>query len=508
MKAWFIALLAAALVARAENPKMITILHTNDIHGHIRPWTGWEGELAGKTIGGFDRIAAVVKQVRAETPNVLLLDAGDVLGDTMVADLTRGRALLQLMNAVGYDGLTIGNHEPDFTTAELRKWIADAKFPVLAANVTDRTSGQLFTKPFVVREVGGVKVGILGLAYPNTPLTTGKKNVEDLEFGPAAEAAQRFIPEMKKAGAQIIIALTHLGLGADKKLAEAVPQIDVIVGGHSHNRMTAALQIGRTLIVQAGAHGSDVGRLDLTIIDDGRIAKHERRLVTLDHATVPSDNATAELIDEIEKPYRAQLDEVIGEAAALIPRAQTLAGQEARKRDEASPVDHLFAEILRETTGSDIALLPGVGYGVALQPGPITAEHLRNLLPHDGKVVTMKLPGAQLRELLEQSLTNIFSDDPKTKVGGMIQTAGIQFTYEAEAKEGSRLGEVTVGNKPLDPARSYSVVTNSMLAHGGHNYRTFLEGTEVREHESQYETIKAAIRKRGHVDAAQTQPNR
>ena len=290
MKALLLALLAAGIVAQAADPKMLTILHTNDLHGHIRPWLGWEGELAGKTIGGFDRIAAVVKQVRAETPNVLLLDAGDALGDTMIADLTKGRAILELMNAVGYDAMSIGNHEPDFTTAALREWIANAEFPVLAANVTERATGKLFTKPYIVREIGGIEVGILGLAYPNTPLTTGMKNVEDVEFGPAVEAARRFTPELKREGAQLIIALTHLGLGADKKLAEAVPEIDVIVGGHSHNRMSDALQVGRTLIVQAGAHGSDVGRLDLTLTD-GRITKHDRKLIELDNTVVPSDRA-------------------------------------------------------------------------------------------------------------------------------------------------------------------------------------------------------------------------
>ena len=135
MKTLLLALLSLAVAAQAADTKMLTILHTNDLHGHIRPWSGWEGELADKTIGGFDRIAAVVKQVRAETPNVLLLDAGDALGDTMIADLTKGRAILELMNAVGYDALSIGNHEPDFTAAALREWIGGAKFPVLAANV-------------------------------------------------------------------------------------------------------------------------------------------------------------------------------------------------------------------------------------------------------------------------------------------------------------------------------------------------------------------------------------
>ena len=308
------------------------------------------------------------------------------------------------MNAVGYDAMAIGNHEPDFSTGELRDWISGAKFPVLAGKLTDRASGKLFTQPYLLRTVGGVKVGHPRFGVSQHSAHDGERRMSrNWTSAPAADAARSYLPEMKREGAQIIVALTHLGLGADRKLAEAVPGIDVIVGGHSHNRMNDALQVGSTLIVQAGAHGSDVGRLDLTI-KDGRITHHARTLITLDNAVVSSDRATAELIERIEKPYRAELDAVVGEAAETIPRAQTLAGQAARKRDEPSPVDHLFATILREQTGSDIALLPGVGYGVALQAGPITAEQLRNLLPHDGKVVTMTLTGTQIRSIFEQTL--------------------------------------------------------------------------------------------------------
>jgi 5'-nucleotidase len=139
-------LLAATASAGAADKELVTvtILHTNDIHGHVTGWQGWAGELAGKKVGGFDRIASVVERVRAETPNVLLLDAGDTLGDSMPADLTKGRAILSLMNAVGYDAMVIGNHEPDFTMENLREWIAAARFPVVAANVVERGSGNLF----------------------------------------------------------------------------------------------------------------------------------------------------------------------------------------------------------------------------------------------------------------------------------------------------------------------------------------------------------------------------
>ena len=166
-----------ALPITAADRKTLTILHTNDIHGHITNWRGWEGDLAGRTLGGFDRLATAVKRARSESDNLLLLDAGDAIGDTLVAGSTEGKAVVELMNALRYDALTLGNHEPDFGMDVLRQRIGEAQFHVVAANVVDSRSKRLFTKPYVVRSVGGVKVAILGIAYPNTPLTTAKKNV-------------------------------------------------------------------------------------------------------------------------------------------------------------------------------------------------------------------------------------------------------------------------------------------------------------------------------------------
>jgi 5'-nucleotidase len=160
-----------------------TILHTNDIHGHLTQWQGWEGGLKGKTIGGFGRLAGAVVRARKEAgEGVLLLDAGDLLGDTMIADLTQGKALVEALNFLKYDALTVGNHEPDFGTEALRERMDEAKFPTVAANLVERKGGKLFTKPYVVKKVGGVSVGVLGLAYPKTAWTTAAKNVAEVEF--------------------------------------------------------------------------------------------------------------------------------------------------------------------------------------------------------------------------------------------------------------------------------------------------------------------------------------
>ena len=484
-------------------PRTLTIFHTNDIHGHLDAWKGWEGELKDKTVGGLDRIAARVREQRASLApdSSLLLDAGDTLGDSMIADETEGRAIIETMNGMGYDAMVVGNHEPDFTAEKLRERIAEARFPVLAANIKHRWTGKLFTKPYVIKTVNGIKVGILGLAYPNTPLTTPHKNVKNLHFAQAVPTAQQYVPQMRNEGAQLIIALTHLGLTADKHLAEKVDGIDVIVGGHSHNRMKDALKVRQTLIVQAGAHGSDLGRLDLTIAN-GKVVSFQRTLISV---TGPeSDSAVANTIAQQKAPFEPKMNAVIGNASTLIPRAQTIAGQEPAKRDGESPADDLFADAIRESTHTEMAFLPGVGYGVALQPGKITTAELRNLIPHNAAVWTMRLTGAQIRDVLEQSIENFSTQDTTKKVGGMIQVSGLQFSYDPEAPSNQRVQTVTVTGKPLEFGHYYFVATNALLAEGGHNYEAFKHGRDRREAGKQFEMVKSWIGAHGDISAPST----
>jgi len=477
--------------ARADGGRAttLTILHTNDIHGHLTAWKGWEGDLKDKVIGGFGRLAGAVAQARKTATDALLLDAGDLIGDSMIADLTEGKAMVEALNHLGYDAMSIGNHEPDFGTAVLRERMKEAGFVVIAANLIERKGSKLFTKPYVVKKVCGVSVGILGLAYPKTGWTTAAKNVAEVEFQDPVPAVKHYLPKMRDDGAELIVVLSHLGLGGDKVLAEAVEGIDVIVGGHSHNRMSRAEKVGATLIVQAGAHGSDLGRLELTV-EKGKVTAHTATLTPLDHDKVEGDGTAERLLERLLEPHRKAMDEVVGKAGGWLVRAQTLAGQEARKRDEESPIDSLFADIIREHTKADVALLPGVGYGVAIPPGPITAAHLRQMVPHEGKVVTIRLSGSQIIEVLEQSVENIFTNDHAVKVGGMIQVSGIRFRYDPKQAKGSRVWHVERTEGRWDAKAEYVVATNTMMAGGGHNYQPLTKGGMREEHGTQYEMIR------------------
>lgn len=491
---------AAAGSGRASHSTTLTILHTNDLHGHLFAWRGWEEPFAGKTIGGADRLATAIKGVRSAVGEnqVLLVDAGDTFSDAMLAAETQGRAVVQVMNALGYDAMVVGNHDPDFTMEVLHQRIQEANFAVLAANLLDARTRQPAIQAAVIHERGGVQVGIVGLAYPHTALTTQSHNVEGVQFVSAAETAREWIPQLRRQGAQVIIVLSHLGLGADVALAQAVIGIDVIVGGHSHNRLDAPLSVGRTLIVQAGAHGSDLGRLDV-LVNNGQVVGSHGRLMLLDHEIYASDAELATLLNRLRAPYRTKLEAGVAKAMEDIPRAQTLAGSTPRRRDAESPVDELFADLLREALNVDLVLLPGVGYGVALAKGIVTDESLRNLLPHDSQMVSMTLSGKDLRHILEQAVQNVVADNPNERVGGMIQVSGLTFTYDPDRPPFERVQQVIVGAEPLQDDRMYMAATNSLLAEGGHRYQSFTDGRERAQRGSQYDIVRQQLQRHGTV---------
>jgi 5'-nucleotidase / UDP-sugar diphosphatase len=470
----------------------LTILHTNDIHGHLWAWKGWEGPLQGKTIGGLAALSGAINAIRSQVPNCLLLDAGDLIGDTMLADLTQGKALIQALNFLKYDAWTLGNHEPDFGIDQLLQRMGEANFPTLACNVTQHLENQLLARPYVIKQVDDLRVGVLGVAYPKTPKTTAAENIRGVRFERPDTLVANYVSQLKDQSVSIVILLSHLGLAADQELASKVNGIDVIVGGHSHNRIQEPAVVNRTLIVQAGAHGSDLGRLDL-LLKDNKIVGHERTLVLLDNARVPPDASAQQFLHELTQPHQAVVGEIIGAAGDWLIRAQTLAGNEVRLRDAESPVDSLFADLIRQATKSEFCFLPGVGYGVAIPPGPIRASQLRQLVPHDGKIITMQLPGAHIIAILEQAVDNVFSSDSEAKVGGMIQVSGLRFTYDPDRPQGHRVIAIERTEGSWDAALDYTVATNSMLANGGHNQCSFLLGQNRVELSTQYQMLKAAF---------------
>ncbi|WP_083320636.1 bifunctional metallophosphatase/5'-nucleotidase [Hymenobacter glacialis] len=496
----------AAPTAQAAVNGTFTILHTNDIHGRHRPFavapgnatsqTGDAGrppssfEHAG-TVGGFAHLATAVAQVRQQRgpANVLLLDGGDTFGDDFVANQTKGAANIRLMNALGYQFMALGNHDFDYGSARTRELQQLARFPMRGANVTDKATGEPFLgDPTQVFTVGGMRVGLLSLTYHNTGLTGNPKNTAELTFGNGLEAARRYLPGLR-ARADVVVVLSHQGTKVDELLARQVPGIDLIVGAHSHDLITPPRQVAGVWVVQALSDAAVLGQLTVQV-QNGRLTKVEGIAPTLWTDQYPADPAVAALVDSLRAPYRAQLEEVLA----------TATGRIGRQYKSPSPFDQLAGELLREATNAEVAFLPGVGYGVSLEAGPITREALYTLLPHPSKLVTMTLTGAQLLALLEQSATNLNPGDDLKRVGGLIQSSGLAWTADLGRPTGQRVRGVQVNGQPLAPTRAYRVVTHNGMLSGIHRYTTFAQGQQIEKLDKGVtDVVEAGLRRRGTI---------
>lgn len=469
---------------RHSSSAVITILHTCDFHGRHMPFVAGPGSATSQTgnprqpdnrferkgkIGGFEALAAVVKNIRRERgeQNVLLVHAGDTFSDDLLGNITQGEAVIRLMNAVGYDYMALGNHDYDYGVNRTRSLQELATFPMRGANIIQQESGKpVFGEPFKVFTVGDVKVGVLALGYHNTHQTTAPKNIRGLQFTNGIEVAGRYIPQLRRQ-ADVVVILSHQGTAVNKLLAQKVKGIDLIIGGHSHDRIHPAVEVNDTKIVQAMSDTAALGEVIIKL-KNNQIATIEDELHML-WADNFSDEVIGTLIDEIRKPHRDQLEQIIGTVAAPIARQY--------KRD--SPFDLLVGELLRRQTGADVALLPGVGYGVTLRKGKVSREALHALLPHPVKVATLKLTGKQIRDTLEQSAKNLTANDPMHQVGGLIQSSGLTWTLILPSPVGKRLQDVKINGIALDDSKVYTVATHSGMIRGIHRYEEFPKGKDV-----------------------------
>lgn len=462
-----------------------TILHSNDIHGDLREFQVDTGDATAQTgdpgrsdqqypragvIGGFARLATAVNDIRQlrGAQNVLLVDAGDTFGDQLLSNLTRGAATLRMMDALGYQFMALGNHDYEYTAERTRQLQETVHFPMRGANAIVASTGQSFLgDPTAVIAVGGVRVGLLALTYHNTDQTGNRDNTRGLQFRSGIDVARRYVPELRKR-ADVIVVVSHQGTVVDSLLGERVAGIDLIVGGHSHDRIQPPRRVGGAWMVQALSDASALGELTV-VVQDGVITHVEGAVLELYADRYAPDPRFSRLLDSIRAPFRDTLDAVLAVAADRI----------GRQYKSESPIDVLAAEVLRVHGQADAAFLPGLGFGVTIQPGPITRETLVGMFPHPTSVVREQLSGAQILEVLEQTATNLRPADDMDRVGGLVQTAGMRWTVDLTRPVGRRIRDVVVAGAPLDPARAYVVMTNGGLLQGTHRYTTFARGAGI-----------------------------
>ncbi|MHB1263887.1 MAG: bifunctional metallophosphatase/5'-nucleotidase [Gemmatimonadaceae bacterium] len=462
-----------------------TILHTNDIHGDLDEFAVDTGDATSQTgdpgrpyqqypragiIGGFARVATAVERIRRVrgAENVLLVDAGDAFGDQLLANITRGEAAVRLMDALGYQFMALGNHDYEYTAANTRRLQSLVRFPMRAANAVVVATGEPFLgDPAAVITVGGVRVGLLALTYHNTDQTGNKDNTRELRFTSGIDAARRYVPALRER-ADVVVVVSHQGTTVDSLLAARVPGIDLIVGGHSHDRIQPPRRVHGAWMVQALSDASALGELTVTV-RDGQLAAVDGVVHELYADRYPPDARFVERLARIRAPYRDTLEAVIATAAARI----------GRQYKSESPVDRIAAEALRAFGQADVAFLPGLGFGVTIPRGPVTREMIARLFPHPTSVIREQLTGTQILEVLEQSATNLKPRDDMDRVGGMIQTAGIRWTMDLTRPEGERIRDVTLGGAPLDPGRRYTVMTTGGMLQGTHRYTSFARGSRI-----------------------------
>lgn len=429
----------------------LRILHVNDFHGYAQPHA--PAGMKDK-IGGAAYLAAHIDALKKDNDgNVLLLAAGDMIQGHPWANFNEGRAVIELMNAMKFDAMVLGNHEFDFGGKVLEQRIREANFPVLAANV----EGIAGVKPYVIRKTGGVRVGLLGIISEHTPVHTHPQNVAGVRFFPSDSTVRKYLPELRKK-ADIIILLTHIGYREDRLLSEKIKGVTAIIGGHSHTKVTDPQVIDGTIILQAWEHGKSVGILDIEI-DNGKITSLRGTLEDI-KPTGPYRDDVAAIVSVYEGSLDKAMQQVIGNTKV------DLEGSHVRSRE--TNLGNFITDAMRKDANTEVAFINGGAIRTGISAGPITVRDIYTVLPFTGYTVVMELRGDELRRALEHALAA-----GEEGSGGFLQVSGMKFTYDPAAAAGSRIKAIAVNGSPLEKARKYSIATSDFLVAGGDGYSFF-----------------------------------
>jgi sulfur-oxidizing protein SoxB len=402
-------------------------------------------------IGGLDRLATVVKRVRAERGDkVLLLDGGDTWQGSLGANASKGQDMVDCMALLKPDAMT-GHWEFTYGEARVQELIKGLGFPFLALNIRDTEWNEPVFEPSRMFERGGVKIAVLGQAFPYTPVANPRWLMPKWTFGIREEDVRANVEKARKGGAQLVVLLSHNGFDVDRKLAARVQGIDVILTGHTHDAIPEAIKVGNTLLIASGSHGKFVSRLDLDV-QNGALKGFRYKLIPLFADAIKPDTEMTAAITKARAPYAKELSRVVGHADSLLYRRGNFNG---------SFDDVICAALLKERD-AEIALSPGFRWGTSVLPGqPITVEDIHNATAITyPQVYRMSMSGERLKEVLEDVADNLFNPDPYYQQGGdMVRCGGLGYAIDVSKPIGSRISAMThlKSGKPIDPKKEYVV---------------------------------------------------
>ena len=437
-------------------------------------------------VGGLDRVATVVNAIRADRPDALLLDGGDTWHGSYTCHHTEGQDMVNVMNMLKPDAMTF-HWEFTLGSARVQEIVEGLPFAALGQNIFDAEwdePAELFP-PYKFFERGGVKIAVIGQAFPYMPIANPGWMFPEYSFGIRDEHMQMMVDEVRAQGAECVVCLSHNGFDVDKSMASKVTGIDVILSGHTHDALPEPVLVGETIIVASGSNGKFVSRVDLDI-QNGRMMGFRHKLIPIFSDVITPDPEMTALIDEQRAPFKAELEEVVGQTDSLLYRRGNFNGT----------WDDLICDALLSEREADIAMSPGVRWGPSLIPGDnITREDIWNVTSMSyGKAYRSEMTGEFIKIILEDVADNIFNPDPYYQQGGdMVRIGGMGYRIDVNKPQGERITDMVLlkTGEAIDPARNYVVAGWASVNEG-------TEGPQI------WDVVEAHIKKLGTVTV---QPN-
>jgi sulfur-oxidizing protein SoxB len=411
-------------------------------------------------MGGFAHLATLVKRLKASRPGALLLDGGDTWQGSATSLWTKGQDMIDAQKLLGVDVMT-GHWE--FTYGQDRvKAVVDNDFKgridFIAQNVSTADFGDPVFPAYVIREVNGVQVGIIGQAFPYTPIANPRYFVPDWTFGIKEEELQKRVDEVRAKGARVVVLLSHNGMDVDVKLKQRVKGVDVILGGHTHDALPQAIMMqDGSLVCSAGSNGKYLGVLDIEVT--GTKVKPDYRLLPVFSNLLPADREMAAYVDKVRAPFADRLGEKLAVSEGLLYRRGNFNGT----------VDQVILDALMSVKGAEIAFSPGFRWGTTLLPGEaITTEYVMDWSAITYPSTTLNdITGEMIKTILEDVCDNLFNPDPYYQQGGdMVRVGGMTYTCTPTNPMGRRISDMRLGGRPIDPARTYKVAGWAPVAEG------------------------------------------
>lgn len=426
----------------------LTIFQMNDSHAYLdlhEEYFWKDGKQEYRKVGGYGRITNYFNKVRNENPDsVLILDNGDTIHGTYPVVKDKGENMIPILNKMGFDAWTAHwdfAYGPDHLI-ELSKKL---DYPLLAINCYHEDTDELVFDPYKVIEKNGLKIGLVGIANTIVDKTMPEHFSEGIYLTLGDEELPEYIDELRdEKEVDIIVVFAHLGYPQEVKIAKEIDEIDVLVSGHTHNRLYDPAKVNDTLIIQSGCHGSFIGRLDLKI--EGRKVKdHRHKLIEINENMSP-DEEVQSLVDEIKAPHEDMLEEVIGKTEIGLARDKVME----------TTMDNLLLKALIDASGAEMAFSNGWRYGSAVPPGKITMEDIWNIIPTNPPVSVCNITGKELWNMMEENLDNTFAKNPYNQKGGYVKRCyGINVYFKIENAKDLRIQEFFVSDERLDKDKTY-----------------------------------------------------